>query len=299
MALTSQILSTKLRPSHNTITLFSNFSSKSHFHHINSIKFKPKTRFNLLCSNNKQQLQILEGFSLLETEPPWESSNVWSTMALYFFSLHVPLSFGGLSLIANLLHQPVLDPQLKAVAILVIGTSELSAAVLLLQFTAKPEYKSLNFLECRNVRRDRNWVFSAILGFAVLVATMYLTSSLADRFIGNEDASTQTVKEILSSGSIGQTSITLVYCIVAPFLEEIVYRRFLLASLAPSMKWHQALVVSSVVFTAAHLSGENFIQLFLIGMVLGCSYSWTGDLRSSILLHSMYNALTLLIHFYT
>lgn len=105
----------------------------------------------------------------------------------------------------------------------------------------------------------------------------------------------QIVKEILFSGSVAQISCVLVYCVVVPLLEEIVYRRFLLTSLALNMEWHQAVVLSSVIFSASHLSGENFIQLVIVGIVLGCSYCWTGDLRSSILLHSMYNALTLMI----
>lgn len=32
-------------------------------------------------------------------------------MALYVFSFHVPLSFGGLSAISNIVHRPVLDPE--------------------------------------------------------------------------------------------------------------------------------------------------------------------------------------------
>ncbi|KAL9241019.1 hypothetical protein vseg_015179 [Gypsophila vaccaria] len=285
-------------PIRNTIALFHPLTLRLNLHRSKTTHFKPKTQFKLNCSNNERPQQIPEeGFSLLESDAPWESSNVWGTLALYLFSLHVPFSFGGLSLAAHFLHQPVLQPQLKAVAILVIGTSELFAAVLLLQFTAKPNYKSSSLLKLGSVHSKRNWVFAALLGFIVLVAVIYLTSLLADTLVENEGVNNQDVKEILLSGGIAQVSITLVFCVIAPLLEEIVYRRFLLTSLVPTMEWHQALVVSSVIFAAAHLSGENFIQLFLIGMVLGCSYSWTGDLRSSILLHSMYNALTLYIDF--
>lgn len=110
-----------------------------------------------------------------------------------------------------------------------------------------------------------------------------------------QGTSNQTVKEILLNNIVSQTSCALVYCIIAPLLEEMVYRRFLLTSLARDMEWYQAVMISSLIFSAAHISGENFIQLVIVGMVLGCSYCWTGDLRSSILLHSMYNALTLLI----
>lgn len=259
----------------------------------NSVHFQRKIRSNFFCRNNGEHKQTAQGFSLLESDPPWESGSVWSTMALYFFSLHIPMSFGGLSVVAYLLHKPDLEPQIKAVAILVIETLELFCAMLLLQFTAK--HKPVRFFQIWKLLSERNWMFTALLGFVVLALAMFFTSFLVDKLVGTKDVNNQIVKEILLSGSVAQTSCALVYCIVAPLLEEIIYRRFLLTSLAPSMEWYQAVMISSLIFSAAHLSGENFIQLVIVGMVLGCSYCWTGDLRSSILLHSMYNALTLFI----
>lgn len=110
-----------------------------------------------------------------------------------------------------------------------------------------------------------------------------------------QDVNNPVLKEILLSGPISLTACSLVYCIITPLLEETVYRGFLLRYLASTMEWPQALLISSAIFSVAHLSGENFLQLFIIGLVLGCSYSWTGKLSSSIAIHSMYNALTLFI----
>lgn len=47
---------------------------------------------------------------MLSSDIPWDTGGIWSTMGLYFFSFHIPLSFGGLSVIAQMLHQPVMDP---------------------------------------------------------------------------------------------------------------------------------------------------------------------------------------------
>ncbi|KAK3039587.1 hypothetical protein RJ639_027731 [Escallonia herrerae] len=111
------------------------------------------------------------------------------------------------------------------------------------------------------------------------------------------DVNNPILKEILSRGSTSVAACIVVYSFVTPLLEEMVYRGFLLTSLASTMKWPQAVVVSSAVFSAAHFSGENSIQLFIIGSILGCSYCWTGNLGSSIVIHSLYNALTLLVTF--
>ena len=103
------------------------------------------------------------------------------------------------------------------------------------------------------------------------------------------------LKEILLSNGISKAACALLYCIVTPVLEETVYRGFLLTSMLPTMKWQQAIFISSVIFSAAHFSAENFLQLVIIGCVLGSSYCWTGNLSSSIAIHALYNAMTLML----
>lgn len=117
-------------------------------------------------------------------------------------------------------------------------------------------------------------------------------------FICLQAVSNPTLKEILLNSDISRVSCVVAYCIVTPLLEEVVYRGFLLTSLSSTMKWQKAIAISSVIFSAIHFSGGNFVQLFIIGCVLGCSYCWTGNLKSSIVIHSLYNALTLIITYF-
>lgn len=46
-------------------------------------------------------------------------------MGFYVFSIHIPLSFGGLSVAAKVLHQAVLDPQIQVSATLSRISSEM------------------------------------------------------------------------------------------------------------------------------------------------------------------------------
>ncbi|KAF6141398.1 hypothetical protein GIB67_021214 [Kingdonia uniflora] len=238
---------------------------------------------------------IFQGFSVLSSDTPWDKDSMWSSMSLYFFSLHVPLSFGGLSVISKILHQPVLDPQIEALSILISQITELFGALALLRYSAKAQYKLSSLFQNRNFSKERNWIQSSVLGFGFLMLVVILTSLLADRLTGPKDVNNILLKEILSSGSISSTACFLVYCFVTPLLEEIVYRGFLMGTLSSTMKWQQAVFISSCIFSLAHLSTENSLQLFVIGWVLGCSYCWSGNLSSSFLLHSLYNAVTLII----
>ncbi|XP_016497083.1 uncharacterized protein LOC107815947 isoform X3 [Nicotiana tabacum] len=183
----------------------------------------------------------------------------------------------------------------EALSLVALQTLELIGVLLLLRCPGKPQYKLRDFFQEKRSAKERNWLFVSALGFGFLVLLVFTTSIIVDWLIGTKEVNNPILKEILSSGPISITSCILVYCIITPSLEEIVYRGFFLTALSSTMKWQQAVIVSSVVFSAAHFSAENFIQLFIIGLILGCCYCWSGDLRSSIIIHSLYNALTLLI----
>ncbi|KAK8464065.1 hypothetical protein PHAVU_011G114600, partial [Phaseolus vulgaris] len=258
-----------------------------------------RNSFKSFCKKEEEETPFSQGFSALQDDDsPWESGNVWSNLALYLFALHIPFSFGGLSVVAFFNGQPVLDPQTEALSLLTIQILELSGALVLLKHTAKPQYKFSNFFKKNNLLSYRNWFLSSALGFGFLALLIFLTSLLAYLLYGSKPVSNPIQKEMLVNSGISRVFCVVAYCIVIPLLEEVVYRGFLLTSLSSTMEGQQAVAISSAIFSAIHLSAQNFLQLFVIGCILGCSYSWTGNLSSSIVIHSLYNALTLVISYF-
>lgn len=253
--------------------------------------------FNFKCcsTKNEESQESHMGFSVLKKDIQCDKGTVFSTMAFYILSLHVPLSFGALAAVAIILHQQVLQPETKALSLLGFETLELMGFSLLLKRPGKPQYKLLDFFQMNELAGERNWLMASLLGFSFLMFVVLFTSVVADHFLGQKGVNNPIVQTLLSSSSISVTACILVCCIVTPFLEEIVYRGYLLTSLSCTMTWQQAILLSSLVFSASHFSVENFLQLFVIGCVLGCSYCWTGNLSSSILIHSLYNAFILYI----
>lgn len=259
-------------------------NSKGHF-----------ARFKCCSIKKEESEKPQKGFSVLRADTPCDSGKILSNVAFYVLSLHVPLSFGGLSVIASILHQRILDPQVEALSILGLQTVELLTVLLLLNCPIEPKFKLLDFFQANALPEDRNSLFASALGFLLLVFLVFTTSTIVDHLLGPKDVNNPILHELLSSDSISRTACVLVYCVVTPLLEEIVYRGYLLTSLSSTTNWKKAVLVSSIIFSASHFAADSFLQLFIVGSVLGCSYCWTGNLSSSILIHSLYNALTLFL----
>ncbi|CAM8958459.1 unnamed protein product [Rhodiola kirilowii] len=245
-----------------------------------TIKVVPDTlTFAELNEKKSYQVQKSDGFSGIPRDVPFDKENLWSNFSLYLFSVHVPMSFGGLSTVAYVMNLTYLDPQMEALLQLTIQTLELIIVLSLLDYATKPESEALSFLKLSSPRK---WWLASSVGFVILILLIFLTSVVEDVLFGPklQAANKAILKEILQSSDITKTACFLAYCVIIPLLEEIVYRGYLLSTLASKTKWQYAVLMSSLVFSAAHFSIDDAFQLFVIGCILGCSYCWTGRIKA-------------------
>ncbi|RCV10645.1 hypothetical protein SETIT_2G125700v2 [Setaria italica] len=234
---------------------------------------------------------LFDDFSVLSPVVPWEVDDIWRIYAGYFFILHIPLSFGGLGVVAKVLKCSSLDPMTTVISTVMLQFAELSLALALLQYSSMPGNDVQAFFASKV--STRNWVKETVIGFTIMMTLVWITSILPDKVVGPEDAYDPILKGILSDSPTSKLLCFFLYCVVAPLSEEIIYRGFLLTALSSSVKWRDAVVMSSLAFSVAHLSGKGFIQLFVIGCNLGLTYCRTGTLVASFTIHSLYNAVTL------
>ncbi|KAF0907804.1 hypothetical protein E2562_020876 [Oryza meyeriana var. granulata] len=232
---------------------------------------------------------IPQEFSVLSPYIPWEVEDIWRTFAAYFFILHIPFSFGGLGVVAQLLHCPSLDPLTTVFSTVVLQLAELTLALALLQHTTKKDHKLWTFFAGK-LYLQQSWVKETVLGFIFLMTMVSLTTVVADRLIGLEDTYDHMLRKILSDSPTSRLLCVFLYCVIAPLSEETIYRGFLLTSLSSSMKWKDAVIVSSLVFSIAHFSINSSFQLFVIGCITGLAYCRTGTLAAPLTIHSLYNA---------
>jgi hypothetical protein len=90
----------------------------------------------------------------------------------------------------------------------------------------------------------------------------------------------------------------LLYCLelilIAPVFEEIFFRGFLLTSIAKNRGIFKAIIISSILFGVLHL---DLIGSFVFGIVSSIFYLKTKSLFSSIIFHSGFNAIVVVLFF--
>lgn len=86
--------------------------------------------------------------------------------------------------------------------------------------------------------------------------------------------------------------------IVAPIIEEIMFRGFLQPALKNSFGGRYAIAVTAALFAAVHMDMFAFLQIFILGMLLGYLYEKTQTLIASIVVHILHNSLTLVFLLY-
>jgi len=203
--------------------------------------------------------------------------------------------------LAGLLHLDFADagsPDDKAYFLLLDQTCELVVGLGLIWLVTRP-YSPLPkdlfrfSLEKPFDRRD-GWLLWALIGmlggFLGVGATAYILS-LFHVNAGSDSAGTaDAVVTMLSQDPKVFLSILTVTSVMAPLLEEVIFRGFLLATLTKWLPAPTAAFVSAGLFGAAHLTSRDFAQLTALGVVLGLTYVRTKNLATPMLIHATWNS---------
>jgi membrane protease YdiL (CAAX protease family) len=80
--------------------------------------------------------------------------------------------------------------------------------------------------------------------------------------------------------------------VLAPMIEELFFRGFLLTYLKNHMSTWVALIVSAGIFAIAHQNLDSVLPLWLLGIVLGVAYEHTGSILLPMGIHACFNLTT-------
>lgn len=124
------------------------------------------------------------------------------------------------------------------------------------------------------------------------------TNILMSISLGLQDKGASTVDEVvklISPDPLTFSGLFAVTAVLAPILEEFVFRGFLLASFTTFMPVPYAIGLSSVGFGLAHLSVKDLPELVALGVLLSLAYIRSRNLLTPILIHGLWNGTVLLV----
>ena len=125
-------------------------------------------------------------------------------------------------------------------------------------------------------------------GFVMVLLTGVVIEPLLELF---PDAF---LKMIDKMGMHGGWSI-LMLVVLAPVMEEVLFRGILLESVRSKHSAGRAIVVSALMFGVIHLIPQQVVNAFVIGLILGYIYVRTESLWPVIVIHALNNAMAYVI----
>ncbi|XP_052164065.1 uncharacterized protein LOC127781186 isoform X2 [Oryza glaberrima] len=260
-------------------------------------------------SNESPQLppdnkEILDDWSVLRRwDVPWE----WPTISLTMMACAVSFLLTGMVEQAVLEYigfeagEATIDEKAE---VLFLGQFSVTAAVLGVIFgitnTYRPFSNDIFRYDLKEpFKLENGWLLWAGIGFFAAIISIALAGA-AMSFLGGETPERETDSLVLLLPLIGSSNISTacllgITGVLAPILEETVFRGFLMVSLTMWFSTPISVLITASVFAFAHLTPGEFPQLFVLGIVLGFSYAQTRNLLTPIIIHAMWNSGVILL----
>jgi len=128
---------------------------------------------------------------------------------------------------------------------------------------------------------------------------MHFFSLLAIRFIENSSRLDSPLSKFVQSGPVAVALLVLMAVIMAPLLEEVIFRGLLFGSLRLKMGFWPAGLVSAGMFSGVHfLQTQGYLPALVVIILLGLLLAWVKELSRSlwpaVLFHAGFNMMALL-----
>ncbi|MBK1988706.1 CPBP family intramembrane metalloprotease [Sphaerospermopsis aphanizomenoides BCCUSP55] len=222
---------------------------------------------------------------------PWNGEIVLQVFVLGFFlmgQLFIPVLLGFLPI-----SRASSNVRVQAFSVLVSYVLVALGALSVLYYSIKPYFPLPQ--GWFRFRWQSNWFFWGLGGYCTALPIVVIVSLINQQLWRGQGGSNPLLQLALESrDNIALGIFFFTAAMAAPFFEEFLFRGFLLPSLTRYIPVWGAIVVSSLLFAAAHLSLSEIMPLTALGMVLGVVYTRSRNLLAPMLLHSLWNSGTLL-----
>ena len=117
---------------------------------------------------------------------------------------------------------------------------------------------------------------------------------ITQRLFGGGSSRQNIVEFFSGSPTLEQRIMIIVFAIVvAPVIEEFLFRFFLYNVIKRYFGRLIGVAFSALLFAAAHAHFPSFVPLFVLGSCFAIAYEWSGSILVAMTMHSLFNSLTL------
>jgi membrane protease YdiL (CAAX protease family) len=240
-------------------------------------------------TQGKQSILALNGE--MPWEVPWDWEIIWQVLIVGFFiagQVVAPLIVGVLS--------PGLaafGPRSKAIYAFTYYLLMAGSGLAVLYWSIRKWFPlPKDWFQYRVADR---WPLWGLGGYLVALPLMIGVSLVNQQLWQGQGGSNPLLQIVLEEGDAVSLGLFLfTAAVAAPIFEETLFRGFLLPSLTRYMPVWWAIALSSLLFAVAHLSLSEVAPLTTLGAVLGIVYTRSRNLLAPILLHSLWNAITMI-----
>nr|CAD1826438.1 unnamed protein product [Ananas comosus var. bracteatus] len=260
----------------------------------------PPKRTNLLCPKQGSDADCPV---LRRWDVPWE----WPTVSLTMLACAVSFVLTGLvgSSVLPYLGLQGGGATLDEIAeILFAGQFSVTAVVLGVIFgitnTFQPFSDDIFRYDLKEPFKLQNgWLLWAVIGLVGALIAISLVGVVLNSLNGGspqrETDALIRLLPLIGSSSISTACLVGITGVLAPFLEETVFRGFLMVSLTKWFPTPVSILISAAIFAVAHLTPGEFPQLFVLGTALGLTYAQTRNLLTPITTHALWNSGVILL----
>lgn len=140
--------------------------------------------------------------------------------------------------------------------------------------------------------------FRALGTGAILLFFAYpligLSEAINQRLFGGGSSKQSIVEFFSGSRTIDERIMIIVFAVaIAPVFEEFLFRFFIYGVLKRYFGCLLGVILSALLFSAAHAHFPSFVPLFVLGSCFAIAYEWSGSILVSMTMHSLFNSLTL------
>lgn len=96
---------------------------------------------------------------------------------------------------------------------------------------------------------------------------------------------------LFGTSIVGALILAIIAVFIAPILEELLFRGYVLSTLNKYYSSTIAIIISAAIFAGIHIEFQVFIPLFILGILLGYLRNSTGNIYYSITFHMLNNSL--------